>query len=150
MRIDAKICVRLRAYPKMNPDEKPRSLLEAPPAYEDGLPLHERIFYAGVVILVAGLIGAALIYWLTADSAVKKTEIEFANPRAYEYQIERLGGKATVYVVRFNEWFTGLWQGRQLAFTVAVLAVVIALICFWLSKRMAEVVASDQHPGGGQ
>ena len=95
----------------MNPDEKPRSLLEAPPAYEDGLPLHERIFYAGVVILVAGLTGAALIYWLTADSAVKKAEIEYANPRAYEFQIERLGGKATVYVVRFNEWFTGLWAG---------------------------------------
>jgi len=129
----------------MNPDEKPRSLLEAPPAYEDGLPLHERIFYAGVVILVAGLIGAALIYWLTADSAVKKTEIEFANPRAYEYQIERLGGKATVYVVRFNEWFTGLWQGRQLVFTVAVLAVVIALICFWLAKRMAEALPSDRR-----
>ena len=129
----------------MNPDEKPRSLLEAPPAYEDGLPLHERIFYAGVVILVAGLIGAALIYWLTADSAVTKTEIEFANPRAYEYQIERLGGKATVYVVRFNEWFTGLWQGRQLVFTVAVLAVVIALICFWLAKRMAEALPSDRR-----
>jgi len=131
----------------MNLDEKPRSLLEAPPATDVRLPLHERIFYAGVVILVAGLIGAALIYWLTADSAVKKTEIEFANPRAYEYQIERLGGKVTVYVVRFNEWFTGLWQGRQLAFTVAVLAVVIALICFWLSKRMAEALPSDRDPG---
>ena len=131
----------------MNPEEKPCSLHEASPANEGGLPLHERIFYAGVVILVAGLIGAALIYWLTADSAVKKTEIEYANPRAYEFQIERLGGKATVYVVRFNEWFTGLWQGRQLAFTVAVLALVIALICFRLSKRLAEAVPSDRRQG---
>jgi len=131
----------------MNPEEKPCSLHEGSPANEGGLPLHERIFYAGVVILVAGLIGAALIYWLTADSAGKKTEIEYANPRAYEFQIERLGGKATVYVVRFNEWFTGLWQGRQLAFTVAVLAFVIALICFWLSKRLAEAVPSDRRQG---
>ena len=131
----------------MNLDEKPRSLLEAPPATDVRLPLHERIFYAGVVILVAGLIGAALIYWLTADSAVKKTEIEYANPRAYEFQIELLGGKATVYVVRFNEWFTGLWQGRQLAFTVAMLALVTALICFWLSKRLAEAVPSDHRQG---
>ena len=131
----------------MNVDEKPPLPLDMPAADEAGLPLHARIFYAGVFILVAGLIGAALIYWLTADSAVTKTEIEFANPRAYEYQIERLGGKATVYVVRFNEWFTGLWQGRQLVFTVAVLAVVIALICFWLSKRMAEALPSDRDPG---
>ena len=131
----------------MNPEEKPCSLHEASPANEGGLPLHERIFYAGVVILVAGLIGAALIYWVTADSAVKKTEIEYANPRAYEFQIERLGGKATVYVVRFNEWFTGLWQGRQLAFTVAVLALVIALICFWLSKRLAEALPAERDGG---
>ena len=131
----------------MNVDEKPRLPLDMPAADEAGLPLHARIFYAGVFILVAGLIGAALIYWLTADSAAKKTEIEFANPRAYEFQIERLGGKAAVYVVRFNEWFTGLWQGRQLAFTVAVLAVVIALICFWLSKRMAEALPSDRRQG---
>jgi len=131
----------------MNLDEKPRSLLEAPPATDVRLPLHERIFYAGVVILVAGLIGAALIYWLTADSAAKKTEIEFANPRAYEFQIERLGGKAAVYVVRFNEWFSGLWQGRQLAFTVAVLALVIALICFWFSKRLAEALPAEQDGG---
>ena len=110
--------------------------------------MHERIFYAGVLILVAGLTGATLIYWFTADSAVKKTEIEFVNPRAYEFQIERLGGKATVYVVRFNEWFTGLWQGRQLALTVALLALVIALICFWLSKRMAEALPSDRDQGG--
>lgn len=132
----------------MNADEKPRSLLETPPENEDGLPLHEGIFYAGVLVLVAGLAGAALIYWFTADSAVKKTEIEFVNPRTFEFQIERLGGKATVYVVRFNEWFTGLWQGRQLAFTVAVLALVIALICFWLSKRMAEALPSDRDASG--
>ena len=132
----------------MNVDQKPRAPLETPPANEDRVPLHERIFYAGVLILVAGLTGATLIYWFTADSAVKKTEIEFVNPRAYEFQIERLGGKATVYVVRFNEWFTGLWQGRQLALTVALLALVIALICFWLSKRMAEALPSDRDQGG--
>jgi hypothetical protein len=132
----------------MNVDEKPCLPLPTPPANEDGLPLHERIFYAGVLILVAGLTGAALIFWFTADSALKKTEIEFANPRAYEFQIERLGGKATVYVVRFNEWFTGLWQGRPLAYTVAVLTLVIALICFWLSKRMAEALPPDRDQGG--
>ena len=131
----------------MNVDEKPRLPLDMPAADEAGLPLHARIFYAGVFILVAGLIGAALIYWFTADGAAKKTEIEFANPRAYEFQIERLGGKATVYVVRFNEWFSGLWQGRQLAFTVAVLALVIALICFWFSKRLAEALPAERDGG---
>jgi hypothetical protein len=109
-------------------------------------PLHERVFYAGVSILVAGLTGAALIYLFSADA--KTAAIEFANPRAYEFQIERIGGMAAVYAVRFNEWFISLWQGRQLAFTMAVLAIAISLVCFWLANRMAATMHDDDDQGG--
>jgi hypothetical protein len=77
-------------------------------------PCHERVFHAGLIILVGGLLCAALVYVLSPEAPANRTEVEFANPRAYEFQIERLGGKAAVYAVRFNEWFLGLWHGRQL------------------------------------
>jgi len=131
----------------MSADAKPTATLETPPKLGRS-PLHERIFYAGVSVLVAGLTGAALIYVFSADA--KTTAIEFANPRAYEFQIERLGGMAAVYAVRFNEWFISLWQGRQLAFTVAVLAIVIALACFWLANRMAATLDDDGDQGGAE
>src|ERR1700712_1324936 len=98
----------------MSSQADPPSTPEAPP--EGGRPLHERIFNSGVLILACGLISAALIYLLAPDGPSDSREIEFSNPRAYEFQIERLGGKAAVYAVRFNEWFTSLWHGTQLAF----------------------------------
>ena len=62
-------------------------------------------------------------------------EVEFANPRAYENQIERFGGKATLYVLRFNEWLSTLLHGRPLAVTMAVLSLVISLLLFCLARR---------------
>ncbi len=121
----------------MSADAESQSSAKRLPAKIRELPLHGRIFYSGVIILVAGLAGAVLIYYFAADDS-GTAAIEFANPRAYEFQIERLGGKVAVYVVRFNEWFGGLWHGRPLAFTVAILAIVIALACFWVADRMAR------------
>ena len=91
-----------------------------------------RFCYAGIAVLCAGLATAGLIYAFAAEPAA---EPEFANPRAYENQIERIGGKATLYAVRFNEWFSSLWHGKALAFTVALLSVAIALACFWAAAR---------------
>ncbi len=87
---------------------------------------------AGVAVLCAGFAAAALIYVLADEPAA---DPEFANPRAYENQIERIGGKATLYAVRFNEWFASLWHGRTLAYTVAVLSLAISLVCFWIAAR---------------
>jgi hypothetical protein len=134
----------------MTTDAKPPSIPESPLTNGGSLPLHERIFYSGVFILVAGLIGAALIYVFSSDDAGRSAEMEFANPRAYEFQIERLGGKAAVYAVRFNAWFTSLWHGRQLAFTVAVLAIAIALGCFWVANRLSATLPSDRDQGGAE
>ena len=46
-------------------------------------------------------------------------------------------GMAMVYAVRFNEWLSSLWHGKRLAVTVAVLAMVIALACFWVANLMS-------------
>ena len=130
----------------MSANAKPSSTLGTQPPNGGPLPLHERIYYSGVAILIVGLIGAALIYVFAADTA-KSVEIRFTNPRAYEFQIERLGGKATVYALRINEWLGRLWHGRQLAFTVAVPSIAIALICFWVANRLSATTPSDRRKG---
>lgn len=43
----------------------------------------------------------------------------------------------TVYMAEFDQWFSGLWHGRPLAYTIAVLAVAIALACFWVAWLMS-------------
>ncbi|HEV7820427.1 MAG TPA: hypothetical protein VGO84_04550, partial [Burkholderiales bacterium] len=87
------------------------------------------------------------IYWFAHNEGGETREIEFANPRAYEFQIERLGGKAAVYAVRFNEWFITLWHGTRLAFTVGVLSIAIAMVCFWVAHRLSVTRRSSQDDG---
>jgi hypothetical protein len=99
-------------------------------------PLHILIFYAGVSILLGGLVAAALIYMFTADDGASDAAGEIASGRVYEYNIERIGGMAAVYAARLNRWLAGLWHGRPLAYTVAVLSVAIALVCFCVARMI--------------
>ncbi len=100
-------------------------------------------FRTGIVIFVAGLIAAALIYVFSAD----QISAGFLDRRLTEFEIERIGGKATVYVVRLNEWFGSLWHGRPLAFTIAVLTLLAALLCFWMSDRIAMRARNHDSEG---
>src|SRR5271169_4155298 len=100
------------------------------------LPLHVRIYYCGVAILLGGLVGAALIYIFAPDDSSADRAAEIESGKLYEYNIERIGGMAAVYAARLNRWLAGLWHGRPLAYTVAVLAVVIALLCFAVARMI--------------
>jgi hypothetical protein len=100
-------------------------------------PLYPVIYHWGVAVLLVGLIGAALIYILAADDGGVDPADEIASGRMYEHNLELMGGKFAVYVARFNQWFAGLWHGRPLAYTVAVLAVAIASVCFWVGRLMS-------------
>jgi hypothetical protein len=55
----------------------------------------------------------------------------------YRHNIELMGGKFAVYADQFNEWFASLWHGRELAYTVAVLSVAVALVCFLAGRLMS-------------
>ena len=127
----------------MSPD-KDAPLIDEPDGSLSGVPLHRRIFYSGVAILVAGLISSACIYLFGAGEDRGDLAIDMGNRRASEFHIERLGGMATVYVARFNVWFSGLWHGKQLAVTVAVLTVLVALACFWLARFIQMTSPTDR------
>ena len=114
---------------------------------EQRRPLHSVIHYWGVAILLVGLVAAALIYVFAADDGDTDLAGEIASGRMYQHNLELMGGKFAVYAAWFNQWFAGLWHGRPLAYTVAVLAVAIALVCFWVARLMSVPVPgeSDQE-----
>jgi hypothetical protein len=55
-----------------------------------------------------------------------------------------VGGMAAVYAARFNRWLAGLWHGRPLAYTVAILSVAIALLCFMVARMIFVRLPSAQ------
>ena len=104
-----------------------------------------RLYLAGAVILLAGLLGAAAIYFTAGEESGDVLGYEIIDGKAYaitpsdskmyRHDLERFGGKAAVLADDLNRWFAGLWTGTKLARTVAVLTIVLALGFFragWL------------------
>ena len=118
----------------------------SPPSLAN-LPLHRRIHLAGIVVLVIGVLGALLIYLLAASADGANNNVpDFSADRRFNYEIERVGGKFTVYSSAFNRWLATLWVGTNLAYTVAALSVTAALLCFWLARFMSYPPLDDTPP----
>ncbi len=76
-----------------------------------------------VLLLAVGL-GAALVIFLTAKPVVVNSLMAgMLTSKKYLYEMRRLGGNGNVLAAEFISWFKKLWQGQELAGTVAVLTV---------------------------
>lgn len=98
--------------------------------------LQIRLYVTSVIILVAGLISACVIYAnaRTPDSA---EQFYAANDPRYQITLQQIGGTAEVLAAGFHQWFNGLWHGRPLACTVAFIAVVLAGALFLIGHFLA-------------
>ena len=108
--------------------------------------LHTLMYYSGVGILFVGLLGAELIYYFATDDDAAELARQLARGKAYEHNVQVIGGNFSLYAARLGEWFSGLWQGRQLAYTVAVLSVAIAAACFVLAYQASKASRADAKP----
>lgn len=104
-------------------------------------PLHEQLLLAGKVILVAGLLLALTVYVFAAQHGGDNGAAQASAH--YTQQLELIGGPFQLVLVELDRWFASLWQGTNLAYTLAVLALLSALACFWLSSLLA---GSDELP----
>jgi len=77
------------------------------------------------VILAAGLAAAVVIY-VVNGRAPGASGFELEESKKYLRDVEVVGGKANLLATQLRHWFSGLWHGRSLAFTVAVLSVLAA------------------------
>jgi hypothetical protein len=89
-------------------------------------------------VLVAGWAIALAVYFIAAP-VLQDPDIEEAQlSKSYERQMEVFGGKATLLGAQLDDWFTSLWHGQNLAYTIAVLTAILALGSFlWCSGRAA-------------
>jgi hypothetical protein len=77
-------------------------------------------------ILIGGLAAAIVIYANAGAAPENPMGFDPEDSKVYLRQLELYGGKANVLAVELRQWFDGLWHGRSLAFTVAVLAALLA------------------------
>jgi len=98
------------------------------------------------IILLVGLGSAALIYQ-TAESNLSNVlgyemsggtvyPITTDNSKIYRHNLELYGGKAAVIADDFRLWFEGLWHGKSLAFTVAIITIFVSLVVFLVANHL--------------
>ena len=98
-------------------------------------PPHPRITWWAVGILFAGLLAAEIVYFVAAREEAADAAASMTHTKVYRHNMELVGGKAAVLAGGVAEWFASLWHGRTLAYTIAVVTVLIAGACFivgWL------------------
>jgi len=115
-----------------------------------------RLRRAGIGILVGGILAAAVIYrrapasedW--ADYLVDSGTMLSGNYKQYQNQMKQIGGQSNVIAADFSTWFASLWQGRRLAYTVAVLSLGGSLTCFLLAHLLGFPPPPESGSDGKQ
>ena len=102
----------------------------------------ERLRAATRGIVAMGFLAAVIIYITAGPPAQNPLGYDPLQTKAYRHELEVFGGKANVIVAEFQDWFEGLWHGRQLAYTIAVLSIIAAYL-FNLSVRLARAGPDD-------
>jgi hypothetical protein len=108
-----------------------------------------RLYLAAAIILVAGWAAAACVF-VTSTGTVDADAVAYRIVGGNSYPItlgeskrdlqklERLGGKATVWVVGLDAWLGSLWHGQRLSYTLALLSTAVAGLCAYIAGLMAE------------
>ena len=96
------------------------------------------------LLLLVGFGGAFLIYLTALPDFVDPLLGDPMQSKKYVHEMTVIGGKANLVVAEFMDWFAGLWRGRTLARTVAVLTVA-AVVVFRFFASLPP--ASAPEPG---
>ena len=122
--------------------------------------LKKRLRLSCLVILMAGLCGAMLIYQLAEDIPdaslgyviVNGTVYPLAtgDSKIYRREVQRFGGKAALLFDDFNRWFADLWRGKTLARTVALISILISLGIYLFANSLAPDAGSDSQDARDQ
>jgi hypothetical protein len=88
-------------------------------------------------ILGIGLVAALAVY-ATATPVVEDPDVyDMEHSKRSDLELERIGGKAALLGNQIDEWVASLWQGRNLAYTIAAITLLVTG-AYWLATRAAE------------
>ena len=89
-------------------------------------------------ILILGFAAAVVAYFVAAARPENPLG-DLLDNKKYIHDLQLYGGTANVLASEFREWLAGLWYGKNLAYTIAVLTLMMAgLVRFLAIPPMLE------------
>jgi hypothetical protein len=113
----------------------------------------------GLLVLIVGLLAAGVVYFRTASKSEpagsgyeivggKSFAMNPSESKRYEYDMVRIGGKSNLLAAEIGQWFGGLWQGRRLAYTLAVVSIGGSFVCLFLAHLLGLPPAPEEKRDG--
>ncbi len=90
-------------------------------------------------ILLVGLTSAVAVFFTAAGPGDDPLGNPQDTSKVYRRTMEMVGGQANLVASDINGWITGLWHGRTLAYTLAVLTLLLAYGFYLVSEDLPPV-----------
>ena len=104
-----------------------------------------------IAILAAGFTASVAVFIAARPEPENPLGYEPLETKKYLHDLQLYGGTANVLAAEFEDWFTGLWHGRNLAYTLAVLTVLLVLaLRFFLAPIPLHAVEEEGDEGAAQ
>jgi hypothetical protein len=92
---------------------------------------------AGIIVLVLGIAGAGVVYWLGTRSPDASDDLSMVGyEKAQTRQMEQLYGKSGLLI---QEWYDDLKQPGTQAIIIAAVSALIAAGCFYFARLSDNV-----------
>ncbi|MDR3673664.1 MAG: hypothetical protein P4L36_22665 [Holophaga sp.] len=87
-------------------------------------------------ILVVGMTSAVAVFFTAASPADNPLGNPQDDSKIYRRTMEMVGGQANLVASDITDWVAGLWHGRTLACTLAVLTLLVAYGFFFITEDL--------------
>ena len=89
-------------------------------------------------ILTLGLGLAVLLYMTAASPSPYPLGYDPFTSKKYVRELDLYGGKINVLAVELHQWLASLWRGKALAYTIAVLTLMLSALLWFIGARAAS------------
>ncbi|MDX9713973.1 MAG: hypothetical protein RBT37_00945 [Dissulfurispiraceae bacterium] len=109
----------------------------------------KHLYWIMAAVLLAGLCCAAVVYFNTESPDTEAYEFKAEDSRMFRHNLEVYGGKISLALSDFSVWFSELWQGRQLAYTIVFITVSLCLLIFLAAHYLVMDIGVKEHDSRG-
>jgi ABC-type phosphate/phosphonate transport system permease subunit len=87
------------------------------------------------VIFSVGMLMSVVVYITARPPMQNPLGYDPLDTKRYLRELELYGGKSNIMATEFGEWFVGLWQGKNLSYTIACITLIISIILWFIGSR---------------
>jgi hypothetical protein len=104
-----------------------------------------RAYLVAAIILLVGFVSAVVIYVRAGSAPATLPEFSADYSKRYLRDLQMYGGTGNVLATEFRLWFDSLWHGKRLAYTVAVITLLLSLGHLFFTVYLPPLPSQDSQ-----